>query len=236
MVYELPSKRDMGISGPVTSSGFCFATAIVVLFATTRSIAKPEGVPAASEAELATENVADERSRWFSDHPLVLQARGGVGTPVGLIGGTLILDVHDRVGFGVGAGTNAHGLQTAGLVRFRPMVWQGQNDLLRAVAIEFSVSVGPGSGGVLPAADGGEGNGLSYTWNRIAWAQLEGQYEVMKASGVSFLAGIGMAFPVAHSENASCRATLADVTCDNTQPPNGPEPALSISGAIGYAF
>ncbi|HEY5956796.1 MAG TPA: hypothetical protein VIV60_09600 [Polyangiaceae bacterium] len=166
----------------------------------------------------------------------MLHARGGVGTPVGIIGGTLMLAAHDRVGFGVGAGTNAHGLQAAGLVRFRPLVWQGQNDLLRAVAIELSVSVGPGSGGKLPAVDGGEGNGLSYMWNRIAWVQLEGQYEVMKASGVSFLAGIGMALPVAHSENAICRATLADVTCANAKPPNGPEPALSISGAVGYAF
>lgn len=214
----------------------CFATAIGILFVAAHSIAKPDSVQDAAEAEFATENVADERSRWFSDRPLVLQARGGIGTPVGMIGGTLTLGVHDRIGFGVGAGTNAHGLQVAGLARFRPLVWQGHNDLLRAVAIELSVSVGPGSGGELPAVDGGEGNGLSYTWNRITWIQLEGQYEIMKASRVSFLAGIGMALPVEHSENAICRATLTGVTCDNTKPPKGPEPALSISGAVGYAF
>jgi len=141
---------------------------------------------------------AFETRHKFTDHPVNFQFRGGIDTPVGLIGLTAGYDVEDHLALGVGAGTNAAGLQLAVFARVRPFIWENQRTrTLRALASEGSFSTGPGIvRSINLPVDGHTGTSGTLHWNRVSWIQGEVVYEVRTVSGFSFMVGSGLAVPI----------------------------------------
>jgi hypothetical protein len=141
----------------------------------------------------------------FTDRPVTIQIRGGIGTTVGLIGLIATYDVENHLALGVGAGTNVAGLQLALFARVRPFIWENSRTrTLRALAFEGSFSTGPG---VIRSIDlpmgGPPGPSGTLHWNRVSWIQGEVVYEVRTVSGFSFTVGSGLAVPI-HSQGPWC--------------------------------
>ena len=145
--------------------------------------------------------------RKFTDRPITIQLRGGIDTLVGLIGLTASYDVENHLTLGVGAGTDAAGLQLAVFARVRPFIWENRRTrTLRALAFEGSFSTGPGvvrsSDLPVPMGEGRDPSGTLH-WSRVSWIQGEVVYEVRTVSGFSFTVGSGVAVP-AHSQGPWC--------------------------------
>ncbi|MEO6599753.1 MAG: hypothetical protein ABIQ16_07765, partial [Polyangiaceae bacterium] len=77
----------------------------------------------------------------FDDHPLAIELRTGAATATGLLGVVLEYNVHDRLAFNAGVGTNLLGLSSSVGARVRPVIGaSGNRKQLHAFVVETSLS------------------------------------------------------------------------------------------------
>jgi len=169
----------------------------------------------------------------FSDHTIQLQAVVGFGTIVGLAGATAGVNLGERINVGGGMGANLVGLQLAGYLRLRPLVWQIQSapDHVGALAIELAYVRGP-SRGVL-FGGGFQGEQPDYVWKLVQWAQFGVFYEKMISTRFVTLIGGSLAFPIGSSECSGTASDGSHIACEST---NRPKPLIGFTYAIGPAF
>jgi len=137
------------------------------------------------------------RENSFASRPVMFELRSGLSTIVGLFGGTVSFDPWSRLSLGAGLGTNTSGLQLAGFVRVRPLVFTAQRTArLHAVGVELGYSVGPFSDYRIPTGMGSGEPISSYSYERVQWLQPQLSYETRSYHGFNLLAGVGVAIPI----------------------------------------
>jgi hypothetical protein len=141
--------------------------------------------------------VIGAKPRSFSDLPVMFELRGGVGTIVGLFGATISFDPWSRLTLGAGFGANTSGLQLAGFLRVRPLVFRARRrSRLHAIGLEIGYAAGPYEDFIPPAGDG-DSVSSTYSWDRVQWLQPQVTYETRSYHGFNLLGGLGVEIPIA---------------------------------------
>jgi hypothetical protein len=177
-----------------------------------------EGVPPAIREAI--------QERRFAARPVVMEARFGTGTLVGVMGVTASYNPWSFLGLGVGAGLDTGGGQLAAMISIRPVTFVSQRwARLHAIGIELGYSTGPYNDWEL-GGDGG--SGATYRWDHVHWAQPLLFYQTQSYRGFNLLAGVGAAIPFAKS----------GYHCIDTELCGGPHinGAFTATAGLGYAW
>lgn len=129
---------------------------------------------------------------------VALEAQGGAGTPLGVVGVAASVDLLTQLAVEAGGGWSLDGPRGGAMVRIRRVSdkW--------AAGLGFGGSVGPYAsswGDVTPLYGLPTGIEKSATWHPAYWANVEGFTEWRGVSGVRIRGGLGFAW---HLNRADC--------------------------------
>jgi hypothetical protein len=202
-------------------------------------------LPSLARAQASGPSDADSQPSVAYENRLAVGSMLGFGTPVGLIGATVMHHVLPQVSYGAGLGTNSVGLQLAILVDFRPFVWERRR-AAHALHIGTSVSTGPWQAlqlGFFNALDhsGPEERALDFRYvsDRAYWLQFDLGYSLVTAGGFWLRAAPGVA-RMLNPDDAHCELiqTGESTPCTGGVHSKGglpSDPIYTFTVVVGYA-
>jgi hypothetical protein len=211
----------------------------------------PDDEPEVAANDEARPAPSDEREARgptfeFSDHFLTVNAMLGLGTPVGLIGGTIEINPVSRLALGLGAGTNTEGLQLAALVRSRPFAWARPKRAL-AITLGAALAAGPHRPFDFDPAFGSldhrspeeRARDVDEAYERVYWLQPDVGFELQAKSGFHLVVSQGVAVPLGHSgHHCDFRLSGERTVCPNAGTPREAQPQAfwTVTVMLGFSL